>query len=103
MKSVTNSCFSNFSYKYQFRCSEERDLKITMILYCFMLQTSARWNPFAACRPLIDEAPVFYPTFEVLVNYHYHSILASVVVILYFESILFSYSSFRSLKTHLVT
>ncbi|CBI39010.3 unnamed protein product, partial [Vitis vinifera] len=25
---------------------------------------SARWNPTEACRPLIEEAPVFYPTVE---------------------------------------
>ncbi|XLR59588.1 hypothetical protein S83_010260 [Arachis hypogaea] len=25
---------------------------------------SARWNPLEACRPRIDEAPVFYPTIE---------------------------------------
>ncbi|KAF5944881.1 hypothetical protein HYC85_018958 [Camellia sinensis] len=24
----------------------------------------ARWNPVGACRPVIDEAPVFYPTIE---------------------------------------
>lgn len=27
-------------------------------------KTSARWNPTEACRPIIDEAPVFYPTLE---------------------------------------
>ncbi|XP_075481837.1 lysine-specific demethylase JMJ18-like isoform X1 [Primulina tabacum] len=27
-------------------------------------QVSARWVPFEACRPLIEEAPVFYPTAE---------------------------------------
>ncbi|KAM7524778.1 hypothetical protein LguiA_014680 [Lonicera macranthoides] len=25
---------------------------------------SARWNPDEACRPIIDEAPIFYPTVE---------------------------------------
>ncbi|PNY05355.1 putative lysine-specific demethylase JMJ14-like protein [Trifolium pratense] len=25
---------------------------------------SARWDPFEACRPIIGEAPVFYPTYE---------------------------------------
>ncbi|KAK9267111.1 hypothetical protein L1049_009530 [Liquidambar formosana] len=25
---------------------------------------SARWNPAEACRPIIDEAPIFYPTVE---------------------------------------
>ncbi|KAK7399652.1 hypothetical protein VNO78_10839 [Psophocarpus tetragonolobus] len=25
---------------------------------------SARWDPLEACRPIIDEAPVFYPTIE---------------------------------------
>ncbi|XP_010537485.1 PREDICTED: probable lysine-specific demethylase JMJ14 [Tarenaya hassleriana] len=28
------------------------------------LKISARWNPAEACRPLIDEAPVFYPSPE---------------------------------------
>ncbi|CAH9081507.1 unnamed protein product [Cuscuta epithymum] len=27
-------------------------------------QSSARWNLLEACRPIIDEAPVFYPTVE---------------------------------------
>ncbi|XP_027347456.1 lysine-specific demethylase JMJ18-like [Abrus precatorius] len=27
-------------------------------------EISARWNPIAACRPIIDESPVFYPTIE---------------------------------------
>ncbi|CAK9167434.1 unnamed protein product [Ilex paraguariensis] len=27
-------------------------------------QVSARWNPAEACRPIIDEAPIFYPTIE---------------------------------------
>nr|POE84862.1 putative lysine-specific demethylase jmj14 [Quercus suber] len=27
-------------------------------------QISARWDPAGACRPLIDEAPVFYPSLE---------------------------------------
>lgn len=31
-----------------------------------MLQISARWDPDEACRPLVDEAPVFYPTVEVM-------------------------------------
>lgn len=30
-------------------------------------QISARWNPDEACRPIIDEAPVFYPTVEVTI------------------------------------
>ncbi|KAK2438438.1 Transcription factor jumonji (jmj) family protein / zinc finger (C5HC2 type) family protein [Trifolium repens] len=25
---------------------------------------SSRWDPFEPCRPIIDEAPVFYPTYE---------------------------------------
>lgn len=25
---------------------------------------SARWDPAEPCRPIIDEAPVFYPTIE---------------------------------------
>ncbi|KAK2384513.1 lysine-specific demethylase JMJ18 [Trifolium repens] len=29
-----------------------------------MLQISSRWDPFEPCRPIIDEAPVFYPTYE---------------------------------------
>ncbi|XVF23073.1 hypothetical protein REPUB_Repub13aG0006500 [Reevesia pubescens] len=29
-----------------------------------MKQVSARWDPDAACRPTIDDAPVFYPTVE---------------------------------------
>nr|KYP67607.1 Lysine-specific demethylase lid [Cajanus cajan] len=29
-----------------------------------MLQIAARWDPLGACRPTIDEAPVFYPTIE---------------------------------------
>jgi len=33
-----------------------------------MLQISARWDPVGACRPIIEEAPVFYPTIEVLVT-----------------------------------
>lgn len=28
-------------------------------------QVTARWDPVEACRPIIDEAPVFYPTIEV--------------------------------------
>lgn len=31
-----------------------------------MLQISARWDPDEPCRPTIDDAPVFYPTIEVL-------------------------------------
>ncbi|GAB2241529.1 hypothetical protein Droror1_Dr00018304 [Drosera rotundifolia] len=27
-------------------------------------QVTARWDPSEACRPLLEEAPVFYPTFE---------------------------------------
>lgn len=27
-------------------------------------KTTARWDPDEACRPIIDEAPVFYPTLE---------------------------------------
>ena len=30
-------------------------------------QVSARWNPAEACRPIIDEAPIFYPTIEVII------------------------------------
>ena len=32
-----------------------------------MLQISARWDPVEASRPIIEEAPVFYPTIEVLI------------------------------------
>ncbi|OIW21722.1 hypothetical protein TanjilG_08545 [Lupinus angustifolius] len=39
--------------------------KITIIIYiAVILQISARWNPAEACRPMIHEAPVFYPTVE---------------------------------------
>jgi hypothetical protein len=30
-----------------------------------MLQESVKWDPAEACRPIIDEAPVFHPTIEV--------------------------------------
>lgn len=32
---------------------------------CWLFQVSAKWDPAEACRPIIDEAPVFYPTTEV--------------------------------------
>ena len=32
-----------------------------------MLQISARWDSVEACRPIVDEAPVFYPTIEELI------------------------------------
>lgn len=37
----------------------------TSEIFFGMLQISARWDPAEACRPIIDEAPVFYPTIEV--------------------------------------
>lgn len=49
----------------------ERDLFFFFIHkldFCCMLQVSARWDPVGACRPIIEEAPVFYPTLEVLVT-----------------------------------
>ncbi|KAK3041880.1 hypothetical protein RJ639_001248 [Escallonia herrerae] len=41
-------------------------------IFCFLnlpdaskpFKVSARWDPVDSCRPVIDEAPVFYPTFE---------------------------------------
>lgn len=40
------------------------------IKICFLnydiKQVSAKWNPAEARRPIIDDAPVFYPNDEVL-------------------------------------
>lgn len=44
-------------------------LKVTYMVA--MLQVSSKWDPVEACRPIIGEAPVFYPTFEVPLSYHY--------------------------------
>ncbi|KAG8657404.1 hypothetical protein MANES_03G066800v8 [Manihot esculenta] len=33
-------------------------------MFPIMFQVTARWDPAEACRPIIDEAPVFYPTVE---------------------------------------
>lgn len=31
-------------------------------------QVTARWRPGDACRPILDEAPVFYPSEEVFLD-----------------------------------
>lgn len=49
-----------------------------------MLQISARWDPSEACRPIIDEAPVFHPTIEVLFHFYNHLHIVYIVVLLYF-------------------
>ena len=67
--------FNHFSYKYMFRYSNEKDFEIesNMVIYTVaMPQISSRWDPVEACRPIIGETPVFYPTFEVPLDYHYH-------------------------------
>jgi len=34
-----------------------------------VVQVKARWDPDEACRPIIEDAPVFYPTVEVVIWY----------------------------------
>jgi histone demethylase JARID1 len=36
------------------------------------MQVVARWNPSGARRPVLEEAPVFYPSEEV--SYAYHTV-----------------------------
>lgn len=49
----------------------EKVLYFFFLFICWIivatLQISARWDPVEACRPIIEEAPVFYPTIEVLI------------------------------------
>ena len=35
-----------------------------------IMQVIARWNPSGARRPVLEEAPVFYPSEEVSYIYH---------------------------------
>lgn len=48
----------------------EKVLYFFFLFICWIivatLQISARWDPVEASRPIIEEAPVFYPTIEVL-------------------------------------
>lgn len=39
-----------------------------MILFGCVFEITARWNPLEPCRPLVDDAPIFYPTNEVFIN-----------------------------------
>lgn len=32
------------------------------------MQITARWDPSEACKPDVDEAPIFYPTAEVTIR-----------------------------------
>lgn len=45
-----------------------------------MAQISARWVPDEACRPAIEEAPVFYPTVEVFCCKEYALMSSSIFV-----------------------
>jgi hypothetical protein len=71
-----NLCFSNtFPIKICLDIQKKFVFEVTnnMVIYIVaMLQISSRWDPFEPCRPIIDEAPVFYPTYEVPLNYDYH-------------------------------
>ena len=55
------------------------DAYISKIIFG-VLQISVKWDPAEACRPIIDEAPVFHPTIEVfscqqILLYHFGTIL----------------------------
>lgn len=45
-----------------------------------MAQISARWVPDEACRPTIEEAPVFYPTVEVFCCKEYDPMSSQIFV-----------------------
>lgn len=79
-----------------------------------MFQVTARWDPAEACRPIIDEAPVFYPTVEVFFHQNVEISWCSIYLVLVFylfdESIFpqlpfshFVHALFRNLRIHLVT
>lgn len=40
-------------------------LNISFFVAYLSEQVLARWDPEEACRPVIDDAPIFYPTEEV--------------------------------------
>lgn len=40
-------------------------LNLLFFVAYILEQVLARWDPDEACRPVIDDAPVFYPTEEV--------------------------------------
>lgn len=66
---------------------------------------SARWDPDESCRPNIDDAPVFYPTVEVIFSFKskdLKSTFSSLSQYFFLATLrIYDVPFIRSLKTHL--
>ena len=45
---------------------------VLLLISRHIMQVIARWNPSGARRPVLDEAPVYYPTEEVCCYQYFH-------------------------------